>query len=202
MSVDCADPCRVRAGDSITFTDTSSGAVRFRTWDFAGGGRRTSPTVRHSWSEPGFYEAALLVSDGVTESTASRTFLVESSAPAGDCQPDRETRCLLDSRYSVRVDWWNSGGLANAASVVHAGTNDSAMFWFFAPSNWEVLIKVLDGCSLNGRVWVFGASTTDVGYRIAVTDTVTGVVREYRNEPGRPAAAITDSAAFAAVCAP
>ena len=66
--------------------------------------------------------------------------------------------------------------------------------------NWEVLIKVLDGCSLNGHVWVFGASTTNLGYLIHVTDTVTGTFKEYRNEPGRPAPAITDPTVFPGGC--
>ena len=67
-------------------------------------------------------------------------------------------------------------------------------------SIWEVLLKVLDGCALNGHVWVFGASTTDLGYVIRVTDTATGKVKEYRNEPGTPAAAITDAKAFPDGC--
>ena len=85
-------------------------------------------------------------------------------------------------------------------SVVHAGINDSAMFHFFGPNNWEVLIKVLDGCAINGHVWVFGAATTDLGYAIRATDTVTGTAKQYRNEPGMPAPAITDATAFAESC--
>ncbi len=81
---------------------------------------------------------------------------------------------------------------------MHEGTNDSGVFTFFSQENWEVLIKVLDGCALNGHVWVYGASTTDLGYTIRVTDTATGVVTEYRNEPGLPAPAITDATAFRA----
>ena len=47
--------------------------------------------------------------------------------------------------------------------VVEAGTNDSGLFRFFDPLNWEILIKVLDGCRTNGRMWVLGASTTESG---------------------------------------
>ncbi|MYD86286.1 MAG: hypothetical protein F4Y14_09005 [Acidobacteria bacterium] len=74
------------------------------------------------------------------------------------------------------------------------------MFSFFDGANWEVLIKVLDGCSANGQVWVFGGSTTDLGYVIRVEDTATGAVKEYRNEPDSPAASITDIAAFPDGC--
>ena len=65
-----------------------------------------------------------------------------------------------------------------------------------------MLIKVLDGCSINGKVWVFGASTTDLKYVIRVTDTATGAAKEYRNEPGAPAPAITDAEAFPEGCRP
>ena len=193
--------CRARAGVPVTFEDTSTGFVRFRRWEFGDGSMtRTPRSLTHAWSAPGFYEVTLWTSNGRDESTASLTFLVEASDPAGTCEPDARTLCLQDSRFSVRVDW-RTGDQSGSASVVHGGTNDSGMFWFFNPDNWEVLIKVLDGCALNGHVWVFGASTTDLGYSIRVTDTVTGVVREYGNEPGLPAPAITDSGAFPGACA-
>ena len=99
------------------------------------------------------------------------------------------------------MEWWTAGGEGGPGKVVREGTNDSALFHFFEPGdNWEVLVKVLDGCSVNGHVWVYGASATTLGYRIRVTDTVTGAVREYLNEDGRRADAITDSEAFAGAC--
>ena len=141
----------------------------------------------------------LTVSDGTVESIASLTFLVEAASPAGTCVADDRTRCLRDSRYAVTVDWRNASGGGNG-TVVRAGTDDSGMFQFFGTNNWEVLIKVLDGCAHNGHVWVFGASTTDLGYLIRVTDTATGALKEYRNEPGMPAPAITDVTAFPQGC--
>lgn len=120
--------------------------------------------------------------------------------PPGRCVADAETLCLLDSRYAVEVEWRTPDGEVAAGRVVEEGTNDSGMFTFFDPANWVVLIKVLNGCAQNGHVWVFGASTTDLGYTIAVTDTATGDVRRYSNEAGRPAAAITDATAFPGGC--
>ena len=100
------------------------------------------------------------------------------------------------------MEWRTADGEGGDGSVVHEGTNDSGLFTFFNLENWEVLIKVLDGCALNGHVWVFGASTTDLGYSIEVTDTATGTVKEFRNEPGLPAPAITDVTAFSGSCEP
>ena len=44
------------------------------------------------------------------------------------------------------------------------------------------------------------AATTDLGHTVRVLDTVTGVVREYRNEPDQPAEAITDVTGFREAC--
>ncbi len=197
--------CRAKTERPVTFTDTSTGSVASRAWDFGDGGTARGPRPDHAWSEPGFYRVTLKVRGGAmgaTESTRTRTFLVEPIDPAGTCEVDAETSCLRDARYSLEAEWWNPEGDGGAAELVHAGTNDSGLFRFFDPDNWELLIKVLDGCAANGHVWVFGASTTDLGYAIRVTDTVTGELREYRNEPGRPAQAITDARAFRESCGP
>ncbi|MYB20222.1 MAG: sulfatase-like hydrolase/transferase [Holophagales bacterium] len=192
--------CRARTGEMVVFTDSSTGSVQLRRWEFGDSRQSRAGTVRHAWSAPGFYDVTLWASDGETESTASLTVLVEASDPAGSCVSDEWTRCLRESRYAVTVDWWVDGGEQRAATVVPAGTDDSGLFRFFGRDNWEVLIKVLDGCTLNGHVWVFGASTTDLGHVLRVTDTVTRTVKEYWNDPGIPAAAITDATAFPNGC--
>ncbi len=201
--IDCVgDPCRTRVGVQVVFSDSSAGAVRFRTWELGDGTRSRRPTVEHVWREPGFYHVTLRVSDGTSESTATGTFLVESAAPRGTCDATSHARCLRDSRYAVRLDWWTTDGEVSPAEVVHVGTDDSGLFRFFDRDNWEVLIKVLNGCSINENVWVFGASTTTLGYRIEITDTATGAAKEYRNEPGVMAPAITDAKAFPEGCRP
>ena len=126
--------------------------------------------------------------------------LKEPPALAGSCRADAETLCLQDSRFEVKMNWWKADGESGVGRVVEEGTDDSGMFQFFDPENWEVLIKVLDGCRTNGRMWVLGASTTDLGYRIRVTDTITEESRSYTNEPGRPAPAIVDTEAFSQPC--
>ncbi len=121
-------------------------------------------------------------------------------APEGACESDETRRCLRDSRFAVEVEWTGPGGTAGAARVVHAGTNDSALFSFFDRANWEVLAKVLDGCAVNGSFWVFAASTTDLEFTIRVTDTATGVSRAYSNEAGAAAPAVADTEAFPGAC--
>ncbi len=193
--------CRARAGEEVAFVDKSSGTVESRTWDFGDGGTSRRSAPRHAWNSPGFFTVTLTVTDGDRPSTLSRAFLVESSEPVGSCEFDAERLCLRDSRYAVSVDWWTSNGNVRAAKVVHEGTNDSGLFHFVEPGdNWEILIKVLDGCSVNDHLWVYGGSATDLGYTIRVMDTVSSETKEYRNEPGSLAPAITHQTAFRAGC--
>ena len=202
IDVPCTDGlCRALSGETVLFTDTSSGGVARRSWDFDVAGRAPSgATARHAWRSPGFYRVTLTVSGAGKESSMSRMFLVEAADPAGTCVADGGTICLQDARYAVAVEYEKPDGESGAGQVVHAGTNDSGLFSFFGRDNWEVLVKVLDGCAVNGRDWVFAASATDLGYVIRVTDTMTGELREFRNEGGRLARAVTDATAFADRC--
>ncbi len=204
LDAPCADGlCRARTGVPVSFRDASSGAVASWSWSLGDGTTARSRSLEHAWSVPGFYTVSLTVSGRGPSSTVSRTVLVEAADPVGTCAADAETLCLQDSRFSVTMDWWTEDGAESkrgAGKVVHEGTNDSGLFWFFSAVNWELLVKVLDGCSVNGRMWVYGASATTLGYVLEVTDTVTGAVQEYRSEPGRQAEAFTDSAAFPGSC--
>ncbi len=60
-----------------------------------------------------------------------------------------------------------------------------------------MLVKMVDACnSPFNSFWVFAAATTNVEYTLRVTDTETGVVKEYFNPLGNAAAALTDTEAF------
>ncbi len=101
--------------------------------------------------------------------------------------------CLSQERFRAEVAWRSFDGTAGAGNAVPVATDDSGLLWFFEAANWEMLIKVLDGCALNDRFWVFAGATTTVEYTLRVTDTATGVAREYFNPLGERAAAITDT---------
>lgn len=147
--------------------------------------------------EPGIHEASTALLHSIGPVSDYRP----PAPPAGSCAADAETLCLQDSRFSVALDWWTGDGRSGTGKVVHEGTNDSGLFYFFPPGdNWEFLIKVLNGCGVNDHVWVYGASATTLGYSIRVTDTVTGRTKQYRNEPGKRASAITDDKAFPESC--
>ncbi len=121
-------------------------------------------------------------------------FLVNET---GSCASNDTTMCLNGNRFQVELDWRSSGGNTGVGRVVPAGSEDSGLFWFFHPENWEMLLKVLDGCNQNGHFWVFAAATTNVEYTLRITDTETGTLKEYFNPQGRSAPAVTDTRAFA-----
>ena len=145
------------------------------------------------------FEARPVTSVGVGVSWAA-TATPRSGLPAPPveaCRADQETLCLQGGRFEVTGTWWDKYVIdSGPALVVREGTEDSGLFRFFDPLNWEILIKVLNGCDDNGHMWVLGASTTDQGYRIEVVDRVRGESRTYENEPGKPAPAIVDTKAF------
>jgi hypothetical protein len=113
------------------------------------------------------------------------------------CAADATHLCLQQARYRVELSWQDGNGGTGVGSVVPAVVSaDSGVLWFFDPNNWEMLVKVLDGCAVNRRLWVFAAATTNVAYTLKVTDTVTGKARSYQNPGGQAAAVVTDTNAF------
>ncbi len=118
------------------------------------------------------------------------------AGPGGGCTPSPTALCLEDGRFRVEVAWDDFSGGHGAGRVVPVASDDAGLFWFFSPDNWELLVKVLDGCALNDRFWVFSAATTDVGYTLTVTDTATDRTWSSSNPPGRAAPAVTDTVAF------
>ena len=123
----------------------------------------------------------------------------ESGRAASPCQPTATAVCLQGGRFRVTLDWSAPDGTRAAARVSDARTPRAAIFYFFAPENWEVLVKVLNGCAVNGHYWVSIASGTDLGLDLAVRDTRTGAERRYGKAPGEPDA-FSDLSAFREAC--
>ncbi len=119
----------------------------------------------------------------------------ESSYCFAPCTTDSSDLCLGGSRYHVQVQWRTAQGETGAGQASPLSI-DSGFFWFFGPSNLEVVVKVLDGCAVNGKSWVFAGGLTDVEVRVTVTDTLTNTSREYFNPLGTAFPAIRDTSAF------
>jgi len=99
------------------------------------------------------------------------------SVTAAAFRPDDsgDVLALLDGRFEVTVDWENQHD-DNAPGTGHAipGTEKSGYFWFFNPTNLELVVKMIDARSVSGYFWVFWGGLSDVKYTIHILDTVTG----------------------------
>lgn len=97
--------------------------------------------------------------------------LRNTSAALHSCFASSTVACVqgpFGGRFELRVF---QGG--RQAPVAVDGV-DSAVFYFFGSNNWEVLAKVLDGCAINNRYWVYAAGATDRAYTLQVKDTLNG----------------------------
>lgn len=195
----------VRIGSDVAWTFTPDGAINeIRLWSVG----RSETQIRQWINLPIASPQAGLVAvwanggpddvvgihDGViVGNVTALTFPV-----ALGCTTTATTLCLAD-RFTVTVDWRVDGPPVSEGQgrVAPLTTAESGIFWFFAPTNWEVMVKVLDGCVINDRKWIFSAATTNVFYRLEVFDVEHGVNKVYFNYPGPPAPAVTDTAALA-----
>jgi len=125
--------------------------------------------------------------------------------PGDTCVPSDTVLCIDDKpgdrRFKIEVQYETAqaGGLTghgHAVPLVSAGLGRGGVFWFFSEDNPEVFIKVLDGCGLNQKHWVFLSAGTNVGYIVTVQDLVSGVVRSYYNVDQKPAPVVQDTDAF------
>ena len=76
-------------------------------------------------------------------------------------------------------------------------SEQSAILYFFDRNNAEVLIKVLDGCAINGHRWVFVAPVTSLAFNIEVELPDGEEVWTHDNRLDQTAAAASDIEAFA-----
>lgn len=107
------------------------------------------------------------------------------------------TAIELAERFRVEVTWTRPDGSSGAGRGRLLPDSDrGAEFWFFRPSNPELLVKLLDGCSNNGHRWFFAGGLTNLGVEITVTDQVTDEAVVYRNPLGDRFEPVQDTRAF------
>ncbi len=122
-------------------------------------------------------------------------FTFDAGGKIGRMTIPSPTDLWLDLGFRADVTWnARSGGESGNGHAVPITTNTGG-FWFFDPTNLELVVKVLDGRSINGKWWVFYGSLTNVEFTLTITDTQTGAVRTYFN-PQDQLASVADTSAF------
>ncbi len=83
----------------------------------------------------------------------------------------------------VSVVWRDFTGRTGTGNPVRL-TSDTGYFWFFDPSNVELVVKVLDGRPINDKWWFFYGALSNVEYTITLQDKRTGATKQYFNPAG------------------
>ncbi|HMB55214.1 MAG TPA: LamG domain-containing protein [Thermoanaerobaculia bacterium] len=193
----------VRIGSDVDFNNaTPEGAINeIRLWNVA----RTVQQIRDTINEPLDSPEPGLVAvwsfgSGV-EALGEHPGSLVGNVPALTfpvtalpCSNTATTLCLHD-RFNVTIRW-ETASSSGVGSLTPLVSTQSGVFWFFNPTNWEVLVKVLNGCGVSGNWWVFTAATTNVFYRMEVFDQEAGYNKVYFNYAGPPAPAVTDTSAL------
>ncbi len=119
-----------------------------------------------------------------------------STSPSGTCSADATHLCLTGNRFRVSMQWTNYNTNVTKAANAVPFAGETGFFYFDDPSNLELMVKVHNACPSFGHFWVFAAATTNVGYTLTVTDTLTTQTQQYSNLPYVLSPAITDQSTF------
>jgi hypothetical protein len=111
------------------------------------------------------------------------------------CHPGPTVACL-QGRFEVKVYYdATPGGGSGPANVALAG-RPTAELTFLDPESTELIVKVIDGCTLNSHWWIFAGGLTDAGVSLKVTDRLTRTVKVYQSPKGEAFQSIGDTSAF------
>ena len=176
---------------AITFNAQETHALSY-TWDFGGGDTQTGATVTHTFTAAGNPSVVLTVVGDGTNTAGSAATTIHFAIT------DPYTLLLDNGRFAVQASWSSAAQGTSGFGTASALTTDTGYFWFFTPSNTEVVIKALDACSIDGHFWIFGSGLTNLGVVLTVTDTQSGTTMQYTSADGAAFQPIQDFVSFSA----
>lgn len=110
------------------------------------------------------------------------------------CRPETAS-LVFDGGFKVAMCYETAGGEVDEGKAGIWASGESGLLWFFNRDNAEVLVKVLDGCHLNGHRWVYVAPVTDLAFNLYVQG-ADGSNWSHHNRLGETAASRSDNFAF------
>lgn len=124
---------------------------------------------------------------------------LEPQTPTDPCVASNSVICAQSNRFKITLAAKDPRTGKTDSGYVMAATD---VFGYYAfpviasnQTDPQIFVKVLDGRPVNNKWWVFYASLTDVEFTLTVTDTQTGAVKTYRQEPYTQRSA-NDTSAF------
>ncbi len=139
--------------------------------------------------------------DWIQDGFAGRGASTPQPAPDPDPDPDPVGTCTpttvvlrFDGGYEVSMCYVTPTGESGTVKA-EAWSSEAGVLWFFGRNNPEVLVKVLDGCGVNGYRWAFVAPVTTLDFNLWIT-APDGSRWTHGNAQGSTAITKSDTAAF------
>ena len=142
-----------------------------------------------------YYVIAVEPTEFLAQGTYTLSIACASAPPPTACTANSTVICLSADRFAVSATWRTSDGTTGQGQAVRL-TFDTGYFIFFSVSNVETVVKILNGCGINTKYWVFAGGLTNVNVVLTVRDTKTGTVRTYENALNTAFQPIQDTSAF------
>lgn len=182
---------------TIHVRDTQSGATRTYvnasgsfasqgdTAAFPGDGAGGAPVVRGEDLVAGGAWGMVQIPDDELGAApfAGAASLERIAGAQGTCAPDATSFCLHGARFRVSSEWATTFGTSGVGQSIPL-TSDTGAFWFFDQANVELVVKIIDGRSVNGNWWVFYGSLSNVEFTVSVEDTERNRVLSLFNPQG------------------
>jgi hypothetical protein len=162
---------------TLTITDTVTGAVKVYS-NPAGKFASAGDTAAFAATAAAAALAPADAEEALPEAVAPAP--IPLSAAKAACAAGPASLCLGAARFQVLLSWKDFSGKVGTGQAVPL-SDDTGYFWFTSPDNVEVIVKVLDGRTINGHFWVFYGGLSNLEYTITVIDTVTGFRKTYTN---------------------
>jgi hypothetical protein len=127
--------------------------------------------------------------------SGSGVWIVRQDVAEGDfaerlapvCPSDQTTLCLHGGWLTVRFTInWTADPVAGKV-IQNPFRSSYGGFWTESEDNPEISLKVIDGCAVNNRLWLYAGGLTDRAMWLTVTDGL-GNVTHYVTFPGRSVA--------------
>jgi len=164
-------------------------------WTFFGGltNKRTDITVTDTvtgqsvvWVNPA---SMFPTTEANTLAASPKALPCEDLGAPTACVRDDRTACLFDGRFKVFGSMRNAQDQEFVAQVMQfsterAETNQAVFFDSFTPGNFEVGVKMVNGCAGFGFYWIFYGGLTSADTDILAVHVPTGRVDIWRNPPG------------------
>ncbi|MBV8203157.1 MAG: hypothetical protein JOZ15_21285 [Acidobacteria bacterium] len=198
----------VTYGDTVTFTQTWSQlsdagkGFGYLLYD-AGRGNCASGIFETQYTSP---PLDTVTGQGVGVSIYQQSPPTQPSA----CIPSDTVLCVDDfpgdRRFRVSasfqtVQGGGRSGKAGAIPLSPLGVVHGGLLWFFGADNPEMVIKIVNGCTVNDRYWAFVSAGTNVGFSVTIDDTVLVASKTYTNADLTAALPVQDTGALAS-CGP